>query len=171
MLDGECWELMMPERITSGREHGFWRTPDAGTHGNVATPNKSVINGTARKNQQIRLVDQVTMWPTPTQSDYRTGYGMSNAGKKRMMHSRGKPLRDVIFRTPTQSDANKWSNQSEMERKEKGQSVRLNHQLEVGGKLNPMWVEWLMGWPLGWTDLKPLETDKFRQWLNSHGVF
>lgn len=30
----------------------------------------------------------------------------------------------------------------------------------AGGKLNPMWVEWLMGWPLGWTDLKPLETDK-----------
>ena len=30
----------------------------------------------------------------------------------------------------------------------------------VGGKLNPMWVEWLMGWTLGWTDLKPLETDK-----------
>ena len=29
-----------------------------------------------------------------------------------------------------------------------------------GGPLNPMWVEWLMGWPLGWTDLKPLETDK-----------
>jgi len=30
----------------------------------------------------------------------------------------------------------------------------------VGGKLNPMWVEWLMGWTLGWTDLKPLVTDK-----------
>ena len=29
-----------------------------------------------------------------------------------------------------------------------------------GGKLNPPWVEWLMGWPLGWTDLKPLGTDK-----------
>jgi len=29
-----------------------------------------------------------------------------------------------------------------------------------GGHLNPMWVEWLMGWPLGWTDLKPLEMDK-----------
>jgi hypothetical protein len=29
-----------------------------------------------------------------------------------------------------------------------------------GGKLNPTWVEWLMGWPLGWTDLKPLVTDK-----------
>jgi hypothetical protein len=30
----------------------------------------------------------------------------------------------------------------------------------VGGALNPTWVEWLMGWPLGWTDLKPLEMDK-----------
>jgi len=37
------------------------------------------------------------------------------------------------------------------------------------GKLNPTWVEWLMGWPLGWTDLKPLETDKYQQWLQLHG--
>lgn len=27
-----------------------------------------------------------------------------------------------------------------------------------GGKLNPDWVEWLMGWPIGWTALKALET-------------
>ena len=40
------------------------------------------------------------------------------------------------------------------------QAVRDSEQ-NNGGKLNPMWVEWLMGWPLGWTDLKPLETDKF----------
>lgn len=39
----------------------------------------------------------------------------------------------------------------------------------TGGSLNPTWVEWLMGWPLGWTDLKPLATDKFQQWLLSHG--
>ena len=30
-----------------------------------------------------------------------------------------------------------------------------------GGSLNPTWVEWLMGWPLGWTDLEPLATDKY----------
>ena len=39
-----------------------------------------------------------------------------------------------------------------------------------GGRLNPMWVEWLMGWPIKWTDSQPLETDKFRQWLHSHGA-
>ena len=38
-----------------------------------------------------------------------------------------------------------------------------------GGKLNPDWVEWLMGWPIGWTDLKPLEMGKFQQWLQQHG--
>ena len=31
----------------------------------------------------------------------------------------------------------------------------------AGGKLNPVWIEWLMGWPQGWTDLKPQVTDKF----------
>lgn len=31
-------------------------------------------------------------------------------------------------------------------------------------RLNPDWVEWLMGWPIGWTDLKPLATGKFRLW-------
>jgi hypothetical protein len=30
----------------------------------------------------------------------------------------------------------------------------------AGGQLNPPWVEWLMGWPVGWTDLAPLEMDK-----------
>ena len=39
------------------------------------------------------------------------------------------------------------------------------------GTLNPTWVEWLMGWPLGWTDLKPLEMDKFQKWLELHGRY
>ena len=39
---------------------------------------------------------------------------------------------------------------------------------ELNGALNPEWVCWLMGWPIGWTDLKPLETAKFRKWLHSH---
>jgi hypothetical protein len=32
--------------------------------------------------------------------------------------------------------------------------------LHNGGKLNPLWTEWLMGWWIGWTDLKPLVMDK-----------
>jgi len=41
--------------------------------------------------------------------------------------------------------------------------------LHNGGKLNPTWTEWLMGWPLEWTDLKPLETDKSHFVQQQHG--
>jgi hypothetical protein len=33
----------------------------------------------------------------------------------------------------------------------------------VVGQLNPTWVEWLMGWPLGWTSLEPIKLD-WRDW-------
>lgn len=42
---------------------------------------------------------------------------------------------------------------------------------QVGGLLNPPWVEWLMGWPVEWTGCEPLATDKFRSWLRLHGEF
>jgi len=36
-------------------------------------------------------------------------------------------------------------------------------------KLNPDLVEDMMVWVIGWTDLKPLETGRFQQWLRLHG--
>src|SRR3990167_2184456 len=40
---------------------------------------------------------------------------------------------------------------------------------ELNGPLNPQWVSWLMGWPLGWSSLLPLETAKYQQWQQQHG--
>jgi DNA (cytosine-5)-methyltransferase 1 len=34
---------------------------------------------------------------------------------------------------------------------------------QVGGSLNPTWVEWLMGYPLGWTDLEGSATRSSRR--------
>jgi hypothetical protein len=39
------------------------------------------------------------------------------------------------------------------------------------GRLNPIWGEWLMGWPAGWTDSACLETAKFHEWRQQHGGF
>ena len=47
--------------------------------------------------------------------------------------------------------------------------VAIRDPATAGGKLNPQWVEWLMGWPIGWTDLSALEMDKFQRWRRSHG--
>ena len=32
------------------------------------------------------------------------------------------------------------------------------------GNLNPDWVEWLMGWPVGWTHLDSLDSADIRPW-------
>ena len=57
---------------------------------------------------------------------------------------------------------------------------QTTHQLSVNDiamkrygikKLNPQLCEWLMGWPLEWTDLNPLGTDKFHLWQQQHGNF
>jgi len=42
--------------------------------------------------------------------------------------------------------------------------------VQVFGKPNPTNQEWLMGWPIGWTDSTPLEMDRFLSWQQRHGV-
>jgi hypothetical protein len=42
-------------------------------------------------------------------------------------------------------------------------------QVTTGKRLNVHYSEWTMDWPIGWTDITPLETDKFQQWLELHG--
>lgn len=43
--------------------------------------------------------------------------------------------------------------------------------VRVFGKPSPTNHEWLMGWPIGWSALQPLETDKFLSWWRQHGKF
>lgn len=43
-------------------------------------------------------------------------------------------------------------------------------EITEGGMPNPRYWEWLMGWPIGWTDVTQSATDKFRLWLHSHSA-
>ena len=38
----------------------------------------------------------------------------------------------------------------------------------VGWRWPASFVEWMMGWPLQWSALKPLEMDKFQSWRQQH---
>jgi hypothetical protein len=77
------------------------------------------------------------------------------------------------FPTPQLSDykdLGNMSNPSIQRRAQKGKQMTLSMVAHpTSGQLNPMWVEWLMGWPLGWTDLKPLEMDKSHSVPQPHG--
>ena len=77
-------------------------------------------------------------WPTPCATEVRQGYQDRSRGKKGSQKSL---TTEVIDRAG-------------------GPAVG-------GGKLNPTWVEWLMGWPIGWTDCEPLEMDRFHRWPRS----
>ena len=141
----------------------LWTTPSASdsTRGGKITSN---MTGTSLA-QQINTPER---WPTPTATDSKRGASPSDKLRK----SPGLPAAVQMWRTPQASDSNKWSNQSLAERQAKGQQIRLNTQVSPdggqGGQLNPEWVEWLMGWPIGWTELKPLAMDKFREWQRQH---
>jgi len=43
--------------------------------------------------------------------------------------------------------------------------------VRVFGQPTPESHEWLMDWPQGWTDLKPLETGRLQSWLQRHGAY
>lgn len=45
----------------------------------------------------------------------------------------------------------------------------IKNALSFGYKPHPQVLEWSMGWPITWSGLAPLGTDKFQQWLRSHG--
>lgn len=72
--------------------------------------------------------------------------------------------------TPAASDGNGGHMASDKSA-ERGWNRTLNRNLREMGlpqRLNPSFVDWLMGWPPGWTACAPLETGSFPSWLDTH---
>ena len=96
--------------------------------------------------------DNVTAFHTPNTTGLDGGSNSRKALRARMEKLPTPKVQDsrhAKMRHLNQSDDHWKSNLGEVV------SAQVN-----GGSLNPTWTEWLMGWPLGWTDLKPLEMDK-----------
>jgi len=103
----------------------------------------------------------VKKWPTPISQDAKhSGYAQSGPGKADKLS-----YAVVRWPTPTAHNSKEGAYPAEFTRNTPTLSA------QAGGTLNPTWVEWLMGWPLGWTDLKPLAMDKYQQWQQQHGGF
>ena len=66
----------------------------------------------------------------------------------------------TLWPTPTTRDHKGGRRPETLEASGRGATNSLNDALTCQGQhgsLNPTWVEWLMGFPEGWTDLKPSE--------------
>jgi hypothetical protein len=77
----------------------------------------------------LTLNQWVKMWPTPSATDWKGIYKPETVARRASESTRGVRLPEQVSR-------------------DEGNS----------GELNPAWVEWLMGFPIGWTDLGDSET-------------
>jgi len=119
----------------------MWPTPTV--HGNYNRRKAGTKSGDG-------LATAVKMWPMPT---------VDAANERKTKYAQGGQSLSYAVKMWATPIARDW----------KGEGYLGQLGTEVGGQLNPTWAEWLMGWPLGWSELRPLEMVKFRQWLQQFG--
>jgi hypothetical protein len=147
-VGGELFLLPILVQTTNEKESGLWLTPTA-----------TAISGRSPQAMEYR-----------TKQRESQGHKTVQPGNlaEQVMYSGKMPCKDMKNPTWPTPVARMWKDSaspSEFKRHE------IPLAAQVGGKLNPEWTEWLMGWPLGWTDLKPLEMDKSLCVQQQHGEF
>lgn len=144
VCDGVCWELPILELPTKENESGYWRTPQASeaTHGGPNARDKSGhYHLSAQVVHGLKKTRQKMKYPTVSTEDHKTD------GPKVMSRMNTPEMKTSDQRLRNFVGAN-----------------------QTDGALNPDWVDWLMGFPIGWTELKPLETRRFLMWRQVHGI-
>lgn len=129
------WVLSMSERRIKETGSGLLPTPRA--------EGKDAMGRDASKS----LLTAVRFWPTPNTVDAKGGTRKGN-GQRQLCH---------VVRVPTPT-ARDWKSGSHATQGERGRIAGPNLAEWTGGQLNPPWVEWLMGFPIGWTACDASET-------------
>ncbi len=131
MRNGTVYPLPQLVRLTGETGSGSWPTPRAkgliGGSGSKQMVQKMVDNGTLSATE-ASAITSMKMWPTPTARDRFGANGYESTLKKLL--AGGRPH---LGQLPNR--------------------VQLEEGRPIHGQLNPDWVEWLMGYPIGWTDL------------------
>lgn len=102
----------------------------------------------------------INMAPTPSASMVT----MQDFVQAKFHSSKRPRYAEAMLPTPTKQDGENNGGASQYERNTPPLNAVCGP--KNGLKLQPAFVEWMMGWPIGFTDLKPLEMDRFRSaWL------
>lgn len=161
---------------------GLWPTPTVGGGGQTLPEGTTPTGKTPEGRKQTVCLERYAMnvnkglWPTPDIRGFTNKGALQMLAKKassreewaQMSYRTSNGVRETLWPTPTRS-MNKGSSLGAMTRVT-GKS-RLNDRLDYAteqgitsaGRLNPQWVEWLMGYPIEWTALKPSVTRSSRK--------
>jgi hypothetical protein len=172
MQNGTAYRRQPLVPLTSVIGSGSWPTPT------VADTYTDRLESSQQKDgsrHSLSLGRAVMRWPTPLKSDGEGGKGRRGKG--------GPNLRTVVqmFPTPTVFDSRSGmkgvpedqliTTASGIKRlaRPDGNTSNIGLAGQVRGSLNPTWVEWLMGYPSGWTELPGWETPSSRKSRNGSG--
>ena len=148
MRNGTAFQLPPSAPVTKGIESGLLPTPIANNWG---------FNQSLGENTAIR--PSLKMMARQNTAEHDSG---KHHGQPDTLHS-------AVKRWPT-PQASDWKRAHAYSAEERGHSPQLRHVLT--GQLNPTWVEWLMGFPLGWTVCEAWGTHSSRRLRNGlAGVF
>ena len=123
----------------------LWPTPrmefDSGKHQGKADTLHSASKEAAK------------LWPTPVVNDARNGRNATaNRSDPESKHHSGTTLSDAIRLWPTPIERD-WKSTSHANKTNSRPLSEVAGQTGQGS-LNPEFVEWLMGFPVGWTELQ-----------------
>lgn len=165
MQSGECWERPTLVPLTSESASGLWQTPVADDAANRA-------NGKWNSRGGPKLSAQV-LYPTPCANSHTgAGHGPNKTGAPNLQTV----VAQRTYPTATATAFKGWSPNHNRANTDDRLDYTVERDAFTHGqqtppmRLNPDWVEWLMGWPIGHTALKPLETGKYQEWLSQHGA-
>jgi hypothetical protein len=140
-VNGKIYETSLQSMARRGL---LWPTPTAEAAKNVPYQKGS---GAIRYPMLLGAVSPSRMWPTPSATDGMGGRMHAVDAHLRRKVQIGLNYAAKMWPTVTVQDASNNAGSSQFDRN----SLPLN--AAVGGSLNPTWVELLMGFPPGWTDL------------------
>jgi hypothetical protein len=182
--EAACGDTWRESSVRFDRASSSWRThrclwDEVLPESSVTLPRSGMMRGGVlyqRRTQELPTDESGSgSWhriPTPTVGDSKSSGSRNTEASK--AHP-GTSLTDFVRqdggrgRIPTPA-ATDWKG-SAKEGQRRGQLTDpAMGVVPAGGKLNPTWVEWLMGWPLGWTDCDASATGRFREWCASHGA-
>ena len=151
MRNGTLYELRTLAPRTSESESGLWPTPVA--HDDGKTPEAHLAMKARMKGGPRNTITSLTvmvkaiereMWPTPRATDADRG-------------GRGDLIQAV--RGNENSHFKRWPTPTASRRS----GLRSHGRNAILGPLNPTFLEWLMGFPTGWTDAELSVTHSFRR--------
>ena len=134
-----------------------WPTPTAATSG----PDYARATRPGSGGDDLVTAVAKTMWPTPTAQDWSPTTGElyeTSSGTVRLRRKDGRTSRiglEASARLWPTPNARDWKDTGPTQGKRKSPNLgTMVHGPDqpATGSLNPTWVEWLMGFPAGWTD-------------------